>query len=188
MKRTVYLLTLLVIIVAIVSPLMAENDHLQIGPNHEGMHLMPKFGGPGGMHEGRNSMQPPVLLNPVELQNLLDEIGVNKVTSEKIVTLSRNFFKALDEKMIRVQREELNIKEELIKDKPDLQTIQSIVSKKAQIFSEIEFAQIKRDIEIKALLTEQEYDQWKAALVEHMHRMVPQEFKMHQDGMPDQKK
>jgi hypothetical protein len=101
-----------------------------------------------------------------------------KEIADKIIAISRTFMRSLEERMIRVQREELNVKEELLKDKPNLNTIQSIVNKKSQIISDIEFLQIKRDLEIKSLLTDQEYEKWKAILIKRVHRPMPFHGKM----------
>ena len=104
----------------------------------------------------------------------MNEINVNKSVSPKIITIARNFIAYFNERIIKVQREELNIKEELLKEKPDLQAIQVFINKKTPVFAEIEFGQIKRDVEIKALLTQDEYDRWKSALSKKMRQMIPQ--------------
>ncbi|MGB7568617.1 MAG: hypothetical protein WBM07_12215 [Chitinivibrionales bacterium] len=140
---------------------------------------------PGGLHQhefnGPMGENPPqMMLNTTELQILMNDIGINKAVSAKIIGISRNFHSFLDEHVLKIQREEINIKEELLKNKPDIQMVQTAVTKKAQIFSEIEMAQIKRDIEIKSLLTQDEYDLWKSAMIQKMR----QEMQM----MPDRQK
>jgi hypothetical protein len=105
-----------------------------------------------------------MMLNMSELQDLMNEINISKGVAAKIIQIARNFKGFLDERVIRIQREELNVKEELLKDKPDLPSIQAAIAKKTQIFGEIEFAQIKRDLEIKSLLSQEEYDRWKSAM------------------------
>jgi hypothetical protein len=125
------------------------------------------MGGPAGIHS-------PLMLDISELEKLMNEINVNKSVSPKIITIARNFIAYFNERIIKVQREELNIKEELLKEKPDLQAIQVFINKKTPVFAEIEFGQIKRDVEIKALLTQDEYDRWKSALSKKMRQMIPQ--------------
>ena len=110
----------------------------------------------------------------------MNDIGINKAVSAKIIGISRNFHNFLDEHVLKIQREEINIKEELLKNKPDIQMVQAAVTKKAQIFSEIEMAQIKRDLEIKSLLTQDEYDLWKLAMIQKMRQAMPK--------MPDRQK
>jgi hypothetical protein len=127
--------------------------------------------GPPGM-PGPAGSRSPMLLDISELQNQLNEININKPAIEKIVVIARSFLAALDERLIKIQREELNIKEELLKENPDLKAIQGYIAKKTQVFSEIEFLQIKRDLEIKALLTQEEYDRWKSVMAQKMKRMM----------------
>ena len=162
-------------------------ENIEISPPHEGMPFMGKADNPMGRHPER-PFSPLMLQNSSELQRLLDDIGVNKQSAEKILTISKIFSKALDERMIRIQREELNIREELLKDKPDLQSIQSMINKKTLVFSEIEFSQIKRDVEIKSLLSDDEYEKWKSVLMERIQRTMPQFHGKFKEHMPEQKK
>lgn len=115
--------------------------------------------------------------DPFKLKALLIEIGINDRTIQQIIVLVRGFNREMEERMLKIQQEELNIKNELLKDDPDLGAIQKITSRKAQIFSEIEFSQIKRDISIKKLLTEEEFEMWKSKMREHMHQMQMQMMK-----------
>lgn len=122
--------------------------------------------GPAGSHS-------PLMLDITELEKLMTEININKSVSPKIIAIARNFINYFNERIIKVQREELNIKEALLKDKPDLQAVQTFVNRKTQVFAEIEFGQIKRDVEIKSLLTPDEYDRWKSAMSKKMRQMMP---------------
>ncbi len=126
----------------------------------------------GPHHFGKDNDRPmppppflsPIIKDPVQLQNLLSSIGVNKQSSDAIVGITKTFFKTLDSKVIQIQRLELDIREELTKDKPDLKNVQTLINKKVAVFGEIEFLQIKRDLDIKGNLTETEFDKWKAAV------------------------
>jgi hypothetical protein len=141
------------------------------GPQLGRMPMMPPFGSPG-VH-GMDANPQPMMMNIAELKNLMAEINIDKAVAAKIVAIARTFLNNLDERLIKIQREELAIKEELLKEKPDLQAIQAAISRKTQIFGDIEFAQIKRDLEIKSLLTEDEYDRWKSAMMQKMREMMP---------------
>ena len=132
----------------------------------------PMFGGPGGMH-GSTDNPAPMMMDMAELQKLMTEINIDKNVSAKVIAIARTFLKSLDERLIEIQREELNIKAELLKDNPDLRAIQTAVEKKSQVFSKIEYAQIKRDLDIKSLLSRDEYDRWKSAMMQKMHQMMP---------------
>jgi hypothetical protein len=54
-----------------------------------------------------------------------------------------------------------------------MQTIKNAIIKKSQIFGDIEYAQIKRDMEIKSLLSQDEYDRWKSAMIKKMQLLLP---------------
>ena len=115
---------------------------------------------------------PSMMMNIGDLQGLLADISVEKSVSAKIVAIARGFMTTFDTKILKIQREELNIKEELLKGKPDLAAIQTSINKKSQIFAEIEFLQIKRDLEIKSMLTQDEYDRWKSAMMRKMRSIA----------------
>jgi hypothetical protein len=129
--------------------------------------------------------------DPVKLKTLLVEIGINDRTIQQITTLVRDFNKEMEERMLKIQQEELNLKTELFKDNPDLGTIQKIIGRKAQIFSEVEFSHIKRDINIKKLLSEDEFEMWKSKMREQMRQMMHQQKNETPSGTrpntPDQK-
>lgn len=136
------------------------------------MQGMPPGGPPMGM---QNAMEnpAPMMMNISELQNMMNEINIDKAVSAKIVTIARTFLKSMDERILKIQKEELAIKEELLKNKPDIQAIQNIIARKTQVLGDIELAQIKRDLEIKSLLTADEYDRWKSAMMQKMRKMMP---------------
>ena len=143
-----------------------QNQVMIQPPQGKQMPFPEKHGGPDELP----FFASPVIKDPAQLQALLDGIGVNKQSSEKIVALTKNFFKSLDSKIIKIQRYELDIKEEMLKDKPDLQSIQNFITKKTQLFGEIEFSQIKRDLEIRSLLSDDEFEKWKYAIIEKAQR------------------
>lgn len=137
-----------------------------------GMQDMPPFDPSPVMH-GAFGNPPQMMMNVSELQSLMSEINIDKTVATRIVAIARAFLKSLDERILKMQREELTIKEELLKDKPDMGAIQNAISRKSQVLSDIEFAQIKRDLEIKALLTQDEYDRWKFAMMKKMRERMP---------------
>jgi hypothetical protein len=138
------------------------------------MPMMPPFGPqrPGAMH-GSSENPAPMMMNISELKNLMTEINIDKAVSTKIIAIARTFLNSLDDRILKIQKEEITIKEELLKEKPDLQSIQNTISRKTRIFGDIEFAQIKRDLEIKSLLTQDEYDRWKSAMMQKMRQLMP---------------
>jgi hypothetical protein len=170
MKQRVTTLISMVIVMGI-STIMAQPS-LPGEPQSGKFAEIPPFRAPGGMHNSAEN-PPPMMMNIAELQNLLNEISIDKSVAAKIVAIARNFLSNFESRILKIQKEELNVKEELLKEKPDLQLIQNTIAKKTQIFAEIEFAQIKRDLEIKALLTQDEYDRWKSAMMQKMRMFMP---------------
>jgi hypothetical protein len=168
--RKVSSLCLLLAVAAAFAQAPSPGDGNRPGPDKK---MMP----PMGMmdHEGGGSAEipPQMMMDLPALQELMTEINIAKPVSAKIITIARNFRAFLDERIIKIQREELNIKEELLKENVDLQAIQGAITRKTQVFSEIEFTQIKRDLEIKSLLTQDEYDRWKSAMKQKMRQMMP---------------
>lgn len=145
-----------------------DGDKIMLAPPDADRPFSGNKGFHGEMGHPQGRFASPVIRDPEQLQQLLDNIGVSKETSAKIITISKNFFKSLDGKIIKVQRFDLDIREELMKDKPDLKAIQNLINNKLQVFGEIELSQIKRDLDIKALLSDTEFEKWKKAV---MHKM-----------------
>jgi len=144
-------------------------------------------GRPPECMQGSSENPQPMMMNITELENLMSEININKSTSSKIVSIAREFLAFFEAKILKIQKEEIAVKEELLKEKPDMQAIQNAVSKKSQMFSEIEFAQIKRDLEIKSLLTQDEYDRWKSAMMKKMRQLMPKMMDKGLQNAPDKK-
>jgi len=147
---------------------------------------MPPMGMMRGMHSSVENPQP-MMMNIAELQTLLNDISIEKSVAAKITSIARGFLSTFESKILKIQREELNIKEELLKEKPDLAVIQNAINKKSQVFAEIEYAQIKRDLEIKAMLTQDEYDRWKSAMMQKMRSMMPKVMDRHDQNPQDKK-
>jgi hypothetical protein len=142
------------------------------GGGGPGQGHMPSMGHMGFSPDQGSMENPPfILFDLPKLQKLMADININKGTAGKIVAIVRTFQGFFDERILKIQKEELNIKEALLKDKPDLAAVQAVINRKSQIFAEIEFAQIKRDLDIKSLLSPDEYDQWKSVMMNEMRKM-----------------
>ncbi|MBN1757511.1 MAG: hypothetical protein JW863_04300 [Chitinispirillaceae bacterium] len=139
--------------------------------------------GPAGVHRKWGG-PPPMIMDVSELHTILEEIGIKNQTIDKIVGITRTFIADFERNLIKVRREELDIKEELLKNKPDLAIIRKSITKKSSIFSEIEFAQIKRDLEIKALLTRDEYEKLKSLTEKRIESLMPSMMDKGKQHMP----
>ncbi|OGJ89200.1 MAG: hypothetical protein A2248_00850 [Candidatus Raymondbacteria bacterium RIFOXYA2_FULL_49_16] len=134
------------------------------------------FERPMPMLRGSNRVHIPGFMPPstADMTKLREEVGFNEQTGKKIMELVRGYDTFMKERIIKVQREELNVREELLKEKPDLQLIQRCIANKTGLFGEIEMAQIKRDSDTKALLTPEQYERWSGAVFEKMRERMPQ--------------
>ena len=141
--------------------------------------------GHGALHRGGVST-PPMLLDVAELRMILAEIGIASKTIDHIVVITRNFIDQFDLLLIKVQREELEIKEELLKEKPDLKRIQKSITEKTRYFAEIELSQIQRDLEIKSLLTRDEYDKLKSVTMKKFRSMMSPELRKNHEWNRDE--
>lgn len=116
---------------------------------------------PGRIGIDKPALPAPRLLNVEGLKAMMREIGIADATAEKIVAQTREFNSLLEKEIILVQREELNVRDALLSSNPDMKAIEPIIKRKALIIADIEVAQIKRDVAIRRLLTEEEFDKWK---------------------------
>jgi len=181
MKGLIFIFTGILLLSTIA---FAQGAHGNTMPPMQGKMLPPGGGGMGMMPPGMNGAMenaPAVLFDISELNKLMNDIGLAKPVAAKITGIARNFISTFNEKIIRIQKEELTVREELLKDKPDMQIILSSITKKTQSFAEIEFAQIKRDMEIKALLSQDEFDNWKSEMMKRMRQMMPSRMEKNAD-------
>ena len=155
-----------VLAVMLAAPVSAQDQDRPEPPHGARMHCPPSMMPPGGAGPMFPAMP---AQNNADLTEILQQVGVNSDATKKILDINRDFSKAFNEKIIEVQREDLNLRSELLKDHPDLNTIKDIVTRKSKVFSEIEFAQIKRDLDIKGLLSPDQFDKWKSITMQKMH-------------------
>ena len=132
--------------------------------------------GPPQMGENGH-MPPPMIMDVAELASTLAEIGIAQSKIVKISGITRDFITGFNKNILAIQRKELDIKEELLKEKPDLKKIRNSISEKTEFFAEIEFAQIKRDLDIKAQLSRDEYDKLKLMTMKKFKAMMPENIR-----------
>jgi Spy/CpxP family protein refolding chaperone len=96
----------------------------------------------------------------------LENLDLSDSQREEIQAIMDDFRDENQKWMIALERENLNLREELLKEIPDLQRIWEIIQEKTRLRGEIEYAMIKRDLDIKAILTPDQIDTWRT-----MHRM-----------------
>jgi hypothetical protein len=97
---------------------------------------------------------------------VLEQAGIGKSTIAKLEDMGKTARTACEGQMIKIKREDLNIKEQLLKDSPDMQAIQTSINNKAQIMADLEFSCIKMEQDIKALVSKDDRAKIMAALKE----------------------
>jgi Spy/CpxP family protein refolding chaperone len=97
---------------------------------------------------------------------LFENLDLTDSQKEEIRAIMEGFREENQKWKIAMERENLNLREELLKSEPDLEKIRAIIGEKTRIRGEIEFAMIKRDLNIKSILTPDQVDTWRT-----MHRM-----------------
>jgi hypothetical protein len=108
-----------------------------------------------------------------DMARLCREIGISEQKISRISDIVRNINKDMNGNILNIQQEELNVRKELLKDKPDIAVIRRSIEAKTKILADVEVAQIQRDLEIKALLSADEYERWTLRLAHKMRMRLP---------------
>ncbi|HBE01799.1 MAG: hypothetical protein A2096_14440 [Spirochaetes bacterium GWF1_41_5] len=82
----------------------------------------------------------------------------------KVKELVQNLQQSMALKKITLERIDLDVQEEMIKDNPDIAKISKILEKKSPVLVEMELESIKKDLEIKKILTSDQWLKWKAMM------------------------
>lgn len=82
-----------------------------------------------------------------------------------------------EKKMIDLEREKLNLREEMLKDAPDAGKLKAMLDRKAAAEAELALIKMKSEIELKTILSKEQFMQWRGM----KHRM---EKMKHRRGMP----
>ena len=127
--------------------------------------------GPGG--------DPPDDRKPLNIQEMKTRLGLTDEQVNKISKLMEDTRKKLELKEIEKDKIMISIREEMIKDNPNLDSIKSLIEKKQSIMSEIEFLIIKRDIDIRGILTKEQFEKMGIYFrrAEKKHKMIKKNFR-----------
>lgn len=96
------------------------------------------------------------------LREQLENSGVSRSVAEEIVSGTRDYLRTLQKKHIALRRLELDIREQMLEEQPKLKRIKSLIEAKMKVMGEIEYERIKRDVEIRKKLTEEQYEAWRS--------------------------
>lgn len=98
------------------------------------------------------------------LETIKNELKLTDDQVRKIETLTSQTRNTIQIKELEIQKIMVSVKEEMLKDVPDISKISSLVEQKQKIRAEIEILTIKRDIGIKNVLTKEQFDRWRLML------------------------
>jgi Spy/CpxP family protein refolding chaperone len=108
--------------------------------------------------------------NPVKkqanIERLKKSLSLTDDQVTKIQVIMNDSAGKVEAQRIELQRSNLDLKEELNKEKPDLNKVKSIIGKKYSSQTEIDYILIKRDLDIKAVLTPDQIAKWKTQFIE----------------------
>lgn len=121
--------------------------------------------GPGGFRGpgGRGGIQ--------AIVHLKEQLGLSDKQVDKITKVISESQKDIQKQRIELQRIQLDIREELLNKEPSLKKIKDSIDKKVKILGDMEFARIKRDLEIKSILTDEQFE--KLETLRHMGHHRP---------------
>ena len=111
-----------------------------------------------GLFSFRNYPFPNPDMFQYQINIMQKELGLSLEQTKKIEEIMNLEIKNMELKRISLEKEFLNLREELLKDNPDLEKIKSIIEKKSALEAEMEFNAIKRDLDIKPILTKEQFD------------------------------
>ena len=104
------------------------------------------------------------------------ELNLNADQIKKIESISDEAFKQIQSKQIDLERTNIDIKEQMLKDRPDLSVLKKLIDKKHSILSEIDFLQIKKDLGINSLLTSEQASKSKKIMMNGRKRIPQEQF------------
>jgi Spy/CpxP family protein refolding chaperone len=117
------------------------------------------------------------------IDEMKKELGLSDDQAKRISTIMLDSWKQIEEKHIALQRTMIDLREQLLKDQPNLTEIKRIIDRKSAVVAEIEFITIKRDLDIKAVLTPEQFNRWKSLRRPGKQRFFDRPFPpMHHDG------
>ena len=101
------------------------------------------------------------------MSRLKSALSLSDEQEKKITAIMNDGRIKAEKKMIELDRERLNMREEMIKDAPDAGRVKAILDKKASIESELAFIKVKGEIDMKAILSKDQFAAWRGM----RHRM-----------------
>ncbi|MBI4977815.1 MAG: periplasmic heavy metal sensor [Spirochaetes bacterium] len=110
-------------------------------------------------------------------QYLKKMLSLTDEQEKKITAIIADRQSKMERKSIELDREALNLKEELLKDSPDAGKVKSIIDKKGALSADLEYMRIKADLDIKALLNKEQMEKWR--MIINMRNQM-----MQRRGMP----
>ncbi len=105
------------------------------------------------------------------IQIIKQQLNLTEDQVKKIENLTIETREKIQIKHLEIQKIMISIREEMLKENPNLDTINSLLEKKHKIEAEIDFLTIKRDLDIKAILSPEQFSKWQ--LLIGRRKMMP---------------
>ncbi len=188
MKQKILLLSILMFASLKLISAQPQPNYDKMGPGMGNPPMMMESG-MGYMGHGKFDIMP-ILRDP--------KFKFSEEQLSKIDAIQKKTIIDIDKKQIELQQERVNIKEELFKDSPELSKLKTMLDKKASIAAEIEYLSIKRDLDIKAVMTKEQFTMFQDTMKKFMmekrerfhdnDRMKKGDNKMNKDSKTKPKK
>ena len=108
----------------------------------------------------------------VEDAALQNELGLSKEQIEKIKNLKFSTDKEIVRLRSQMELKEIDLREELSKDQPDMNLIRNLVKAKHSIMADIELAKVKEYTGVKNIMTPEQVEKFKEAMRKRARRAI----------------
>ena len=131
------------------------------------------MGGPGHMGKMAKVMGLEMTVNAlVQNEDIQKEVGL----SDEQLTKIRDIKFKTDKEVVKLRSDmelkEIDLREELSKDNPDMTKVEKLIKAKHAIMADIELAKVKEYTAVKKILSEKQIEKLKEIMGERMRKMM----------------
>ncbi len=131
------------------------------------------MGGPGHMGKMAKVMGLEMTVNAlVQNEDIQKEVGL----SDEQLTKIRDIKFKTDKEVVKLRSDmelkEIDLREELSKDNPDMTKVEKLIKAKHAIMADIELAKVKEYTAVKKILSEKQIEKLKEIMRERMRKMM----------------
>ncbi len=130
-------------------------------------------GGPGYMGRMARVMGLEMAVNAlVQDENVQKEIGLSESQLSRIRDIKFNTDKEVVKLRSDMELKEIDLRQELSKDNPDMTKVERLIKAKHAIMADIELAKVKEYMDVKRILSEKQIEKLKEIMRERARKMM----------------